>query len=279
MEDLNKQQIILLTLLVSFVTSIATGIVTVSLMDQAPTGFTQTINRVVERTIEKVVSTSTPNSGSVLKETIVVNEGDQIVSAIEKNSNSLVRIYTTGNDNTNQAITLVGIGIVLTDDGIIAADNSVISNDGKYFITTDDSKLHDLSILRSSSDERVALLKIKEASSSLVKFDKVQISDQKLQLGQTVVYIGGDIKNAVATGIVSSINTKEVKTDASSTVTTTKIVSLETTVSSKNLVSGGLLLNLSGELVGIKTDLSNNLFSPTSYITDVLNSYLASIKK
>ena len=38
MEHLNKQQLILLTLLISFVTSIATGIVTVSLMDQAPQG-------------------------------------------------------------------------------------------------------------------------------------------------------------------------------------------------------------------------------------------------
>ena len=36
LEHLNKTQIILLTLLVSFVTSIATGIVTVSLLAQAP---------------------------------------------------------------------------------------------------------------------------------------------------------------------------------------------------------------------------------------------------
>ncbi len=53
-EDLNKNQIILLTLLVSFVTSIATGIVTVTLIDQAPAPVAQTINQIVERTIERV---------------------------------------------------------------------------------------------------------------------------------------------------------------------------------------------------------------------------------
>ncbi len=173
MENLTKQQIILLTLLVSFVTSIATGIVTVALMNQAPLGVSQTINRVVERTIEKVVSPTSTTTSSVVKETIVVNEGDQIVSAIEKNSNSLVRIYTTGTDNTGtQSIEMVGIGIVLTDDGIIASDNSIISPEGKYFITTDDSKLHDLTILRSDSGEKVALLKIIPDSKNPVTFNK-----------------------------------------------------------------------------------------------------------
>src|SRR6185295_1104483 len=59
-EKLTKSQIVLLTLLVSFVTSIATGIVTVSLMDQAPPAIAQTVNRVIEHTIETVVASSTP---------------------------------------------------------------------------------------------------------------------------------------------------------------------------------------------------------------------------
>ena len=81
MEGLTKQQIVLVALLISFVTSIATGIVTVALMDQAPPGVTQTINRVVERTIEKVVPTPSQNQSAavVTKETIVVKEDDLVV--------------------------------------------------------------------------------------------------------------------------------------------------------------------------------------------------------
>ena len=49
-KDLNKPQLIMLALLLSFVTSIATGIVTVSLMSQAPPQVAASVNHVIERT-------------------------------------------------------------------------------------------------------------------------------------------------------------------------------------------------------------------------------------
>ncbi|MDD4803841.1 MAG: serine protease [Candidatus Pacebacteria bacterium] len=289
MENLSKQQIVLLTLLVSFVTSIATGIVTVALMNQAPVGVTQTINRVVERTIEKVVpSTPTKETQTIVKETIVVNVDDQVTNAIEKNSKSIVRIYTTEDDyfyNT-ESIKFIGVGVVISDDNIIATDNNIsISNSGKYFIKTEDGKNRELTILRTVSGEEVALLKIKEDSKNPITLPKVSlISNGNLKLGQSVVYIGGESKNMIGTGIISAINTKEVKDqkNASSTINTV-ITSIETTILSKDLISGGLLLNLSGELVGIKTtylnDFRTDLFAPSNYIEETLLDFTESQKK
>src|SRR3989344_4157252 len=51
MNDMTKHQLVLLILLVSFVTALVTGIVAVTLINQAPQPITQTIQRVVEKTI------------------------------------------------------------------------------------------------------------------------------------------------------------------------------------------------------------------------------------
>ena len=50
-EKLSKAQLVMLALLVSFMTSMSTGIVTVALMQQAPPSITQSVSKVVERTI------------------------------------------------------------------------------------------------------------------------------------------------------------------------------------------------------------------------------------
>ena len=279
MENLTKQQIVLLTLLISFITSIATGIVTVALMNQAPVGVVQTINRVVEKTIQ-TVTTPAKEVQTVVKQTVTVNPDDQIVSAIEENSQSVVRIYRTNTDPTSQSnpTIFVGIGAVVTDDGLVATDNSLISDGGKYFTTSAKGDLIDLSIVRSITGEQIALLKIND-DKNLSGFSKASVSSDNLKLGQTVVYIGGETKNTVATGIVSSLSTKDVKIDDTSTSTKTVISSIETSINT-NFIPGGLLLDLSGELVGIKSTYMDSakteLFAPVTDLQDTISSLATS---
>ncbi len=287
MENLSKQQIILLTLLVSFVTSIATGIVTVALMNQAPVGVTQTINRVVERTIEKVVpATPTKETQTIVKETVVVNTDDQIVSAVEKNSKSIVRIYSRESSRSydSDSVRFIGLGAVVSDDNVIIADNNTFVFDGgRYFIKIEGNKNIDLEILRAVSGEEVAIFKIKDDSSEIIKLPKANIaSKDNIKLGQTIVYIGGEIKDTVSTGIISGINIEN-QTDKNSTSTEKIMTSIETNISSEKFIPGGLLVNLSGEIVAIKTNypdyIRTDLFAPANYIESSLNKAILSANK
>jgi len=178
----------------------------------------------------------------------------------------------------------VGLGAVLTSEGIIATDNSLISAGGNYFTTIEGEKLLDLFVVNAVDGEQIALLKIKNDEKNPTIFSKVSISKNDLKLGQTVIYIGGETKNAISTGIVSSLSVKEIKSTDNSTSTPTQaeISTIETSISS-NFISGGLLLNLSGELVGIKStymdSAKTNLFAPSLDIQNKLSLVLDSVKK
>ena len=68
-KDLNRSQLILLALLLSFVTSLATGITTVTLMQQAPDSVTIPITKVVRQTVEKIVPVKDlPNEATLSEE-------------------------------------------------------------------------------------------------------------------------------------------------------------------------------------------------------------------
>src|SRR3989338_8004281 len=120
MEQLNKTQLILLALLLSFVTSIATGIVTVTLMDQAPPGVTQTINKVVQTTVEKVIP-GEQKTTTITKE-IIVSEADLLVEAVEKNTGSVARVGMRSFEGAGPAMDR--LGVVLSGDGAILTSGS-----------------------------------------------------------------------------------------------------------------------------------------------------------
>ncbi len=205
MEGLNKTQLILLALLVSFVTSIATGIVTVTLMDQAPSGVTQTINRIVERTVEKVVP-----SGTGTVKTVVIKNEDFIIEAVRKNSGSLIRVNTFTQNDKGEIVAgeYLGLGFAVSSDGLIVLDSSTVSDETSYSITLSDGKIFKANTIMQDEKNGLALIKALPANEKeTVKLSPVELSDlsgeNTLKLGQTVVALGGKDGSDVYSGIIS----------------------------------------------------------------------------
>ena len=228
MEDLNKQQLVLLVLLVSFVTSIATGIITVSLLSKAPVEVTQTINRVVERTVETVTPDSIVNPEVVtVRETVVVTEEERVVEAISKNSGKIVRIR---NDDGS----FVAIGVVREPGGEVVTINGEYSSVFNYTASFQDGREMPIRFLRRDEQTGAAYFRLEPSEST--EFSAGSFSGNLLQLGQTVVMVSGQERNVVTTGLVSDI------------IGTDQIV---VNIDVSAMDPGTALLNLSGDVVAI----------------------------
>lgn len=299
MENLTKQQIVLVTLLVSFVTSIATGIFTVSLMEQAPPAITQTINRVIERTVEKVTPVS--NSAAVVtKETVVVKADDLVIAAVEKNSQDVVRINESEVIAGERKENFGALGIIVSSDGIIATDNSILNTvlDGQgnsmmenYIGVLSGGKSVELSLLLNDTDSGLAFFEIKTNDDKGKKnvFAPVSLGDSdSLKLGQTVVSISGAESNTISTGIISSLSKKNPDLMLPANATSTGSVSvsplvylIRTDYRPGDIISGATILNLSGEVIGINAGQKisgQNVFLPSNFIKNGL-SKIATMKK
>lgn len=265
--NLNTQQIILLCLLVSFVTSIATGITTVSLLEQAPDPVTNTINRVVERTIERVTEPKEEEDGNRtvvttperIVETVVVNQEDLTVDAVAKNSKSIVRII---DDRTDTFVTL---GIVVSEKEIIA-DSNVVNSSAKLIAKTNQGNVP-ISFVSSSKD--FGFSKFKIADDSEVKLSPAEFGNaNNLQLAQTVISISGADKNIISSGIIGNLNVEGEGEER-------KVSSITANIDTSSILVGAVIVNLSGKIVGINTfnvSESKGVFAPANLVT----SYLAS---
>ncbi len=281
MEDLTKQQVVLLTLLVSIITSIATGIVTVSLMDQAPTGATHVINRVIEKTVEKVIPAQ-QGAAVITKETIIVKTEDQAVAVVENITPSLVKIFSKTESTAKEVF--VGMGLVISRDGVIVTDGTLVSaTGGEYVIVTSTGTRHMVSSVQIEKDTLVArliasstpLVSVDLATStkqikSVVWKPAVLAGSEGLKLGQSIITLSGSENLSVSLGNIRALQEKE------NVAGVKEITSIQVNADSYDAVTGGPLLNLSGEVIGLKVSLgvdgTKDYYVPVSRIKSLITS-------
>lgn len=276
MHDLNKQQVVLLCLLVSFVTSVATGITVVSLLAQSPQPVTQTINRVVERTVEKVIDqveeTATGQSKPVERvvETVVVNQEDLTVDAVEKNAKYLVRLY--GHDRFGNR-KFAGIGVVVAGNGTVVTDDAVALLYNTFEIDYAEGT-HQVALKDGVLQGTVAVFVPTDASDKTFGFASLGDS-QSVKLAQSVIAVSGSTSNVVATGIVTGLTTAAgsvAQADATaSTVPSEALTQIVTNIDPASAVAGSMLMTLKGDVVGLKVGfVTGGTFMPINAIKGLI---------
>lgn len=255
MDDLNNHQLVLLATLVSFVTSIATGIITVSLLQQAPATVTQTVNRVVERTIERVVTgTTTPEkpqtiTKEVTKEvTVFAKEDDLLVSAVEKNQPRVVSIYPVAVATGTKQI---GTGFVVSRDGMIVTTLSNIAQDGglleRYAVSLGGKQYTAKPVELKGVARELALLRIVDLGEQ-VQLDAIAFGDKaNPKVGQTLIVLGGE----EGMGIFKTVLSRLVFEGSGSTTSPKVLSGLEVTPKIPEGYNGGLVVNLDGLAIGM----------------------------
>ena len=243
-KDLNKSQLILLAVLLSFITSIATGITTVTLMQQAPTSFTAPVNRVIQQTVEKIQQVE----GKTTVQTVVVKEEDLVVDAIAKNKSAVFAVSKDGQDaEGNDAELAAGRAFAVTTDGLLVADAGLVAGRGAYYVKNSSGKFKAEFISRDAAG--FSYLRIGEPvdSSGKAAFTVPSPGDiSKMKIGQKVIVLGSTISSSIFEG------------DEGVNVSVTPVN------------GGGLVLNLDGEALGIALSSEAQPFVPIKVINDAV---------
>lgn len=241
-KELNKPQLILLAILLSFITSIATGIVTVTLMQQAPSSVTVPINRIVRETVEKIV----PGTSTV--QTVVVKEEDLVVDAIAKNQSAIFFITKETQDVDGKTIEVsAGRGFVISNDGTVVVDGSLVSDTGVYYVKNDSGKFKaDFVSLNKNGFSFLKIGAPLDEKNKLV-FTVPTFGDlNKVKAGQKILVLGSTISSFIFDG------SKDIKIN----------------VTKSN--AGGLVLDLDGDVLGIALSSDTTSFASIDLITEAL---------
>lgn len=238
-EELSKSQLILLTILVNFVTSVATGILTVSLLDHAPAVVTQTVNRVVEHTIETVAAAP----AAIIQASAPSNQ-ELVMSALSVDASRAINVYSAETGTSTPAL---AVGTYLPKARAIVTarlknlpKEVLIGFAGGSYIPASLAREGDTLVIYGFSDD---------ASLPKVTLPTL-VASSDLRLGETVLAITAD--GAAATGIVARVNANGVYTTL------------------PDIGSGSAAVNLSGNLIGIGDGATAGLLIGAEKITELL---------
>ena len=150
----------------------------------------------------------------------------------------------------------IGSGVIISDDGYILTNNHVIDKADDILVTLSNGKKYDAELIGRDpggydvSGTDLAVLKIEAEGLPKLPFG----DSDALEVGEWVIAIGTpfNLSQTVTRGIVSAKN----RPDYTYKIKYSNFIQTDTPINQGN--SGGALINIRGELVGINTLIATN---------------------
>ena len=199
-----------------------------------------------------------------------LSDDELIPSVIETVSPSVVGIIGRGKTESyygSQEGLMSGSGVIIKTGGEILTNAHVVKNMNTILVVMNDGKGYEAQLKYIDEDTDLAVVKIKKIGLPVVKF----ANNEDIVVGKQVIAIGTPItfslRNSATVGHISGLNR--------SVGEPYRLVQTDTAITHGN--SGGALINMNGELVGITSSgysgTNTNFAVPVDTVKYVLNQF------
>lgn len=209
-----------------------------------------------------------PTSRASLSEDAIdfTNAAEETVNAVVHVKNKAVKssnpleefFYGRSRSSGERRIVGTGSGVIISPDGYIVTNNHVIRGAEDVEITLNNQKTYSAKIVGAHSNSDIALLKIDDDNLPFVSF----ANSDNVRVGEWVLAVGNpfNLTSTVTAGIVSA---KGRDINISNPTMIESFIQTDAAVNPGN--SGGALVNVRGELVGINTAITSQTGSYVGY--------------
>ncbi|MGC9543731.1 S1C family serine protease [Streptomyces sp. UG1] len=232
--------------------------------------------------IQELTGDDTVAATSSTSTNVVPSSQKGTVSGVAKAvSPSIVEINAQSNAGSS-----TGSGVIITSDGEIITNNHVVSGASQVKVTTSDGKTYTADVVGTDSGKDLALIKLQNASgltaATLGDSDGVQVGDEVVAIGSPEGLTG-----TVTSGIVSALDRdvtvstdegrqqqqpgggwpfefggQQFNGDTGSSTTTYKAIQTDASLNPGN--SGGALIDMNGNIIGINSAMYSAAGSSSS---------------
>ncbi len=156
-----------------------------------------------------------------------------------------------------------GSGVIISTDGYIVTNNHVVQDADRITVTLNDKRVLPARLVGHDPATDLAVIKIEADDLTFIPFG----NSEKVRIGEPVLAIGNpfNLTSTVTAGIVSAKarNMDIIQNNNTGESTIESFIQTDAAVNSGN--SGGALVNMKGELIGINTAIASGNGFYTGY--------------